>query len=992
MADVRTGSGGAERERTPLTGRDAELRALRTAVTRVAEGAPGAVLLTGPSGVGKTRLAREALTIAERAGFGTFVGRARDLGHEVAYAPVVEAFGSFLRAMDPRPRESLVGDLPQLALLFGGLDLAAPAPLGDPALERARLLEGLSQLIERLARERPLALLLDDLHRADAGTAAVVRALIAALADRPILLVLTARSDEPDGDHLARLGEHLAACAGWVQRIAVEPLGDQDSADLVGHVLGGSVDERLSGQIRDRCAGRPLLLEAVARTLAESGRLTERDGVLRLSAGGVPLPVEVSDQLRGRLVASGEDERAALRVLAVAGSVLAPGVLACAAGLHQRATLAALDRLHRRWLVTERSGTDGDDGYELAHGLLRDVLLGELSPPARQQVHADLVEALTAARADDPRIAEHVLQSGSLIAPPVALEHLVRGAEHARLLGATEDAARYLQGALEIARRHPSRHDRAGLLGELAAVYGHLGDHALARERWHEAVAEYRARGEPAAVARAERELAMLVWSQGGLADARAHLAAAEEALSDLEPSHEHGWLAHAQMIIGVRVGDGEAVRAAAARLRELAAGLRSPTLAAHAHLAEGAVAYARADYVASAEHDRRALEEALAADEPLLAIRAHDQLSVVAAAELDLAALQEHSRQSVEIAQRLGAPMLSGWPRGRVAVANLLAGDWDAAMRAISELDADAERLGDPRGRIGVRAMRAWILVHRGRLEDAEELLAHLRSAAPPGLQDDRNIYGIVALAEADLALAQGDPERARRDGAQLPQPRFDWLQPIRTGLLGEALVSSGEIDAARGLARRARDVRSCATEGPGAIADWVEGLADAADGDRSAAAQRLRAAADAFDRLGLPFQHARARLAIASVQAQTDSSAAIELAGEALATFERLDAPIQAREARELLRELGVTPSRGRRSRPTSTALSARELEVSRLVASGLTNAEVATRLWISPRTVTTHLDRIYAKLGLSSRVALTRYLADSGQLDAEEPDTAG
>ncbi|MGH2888299.1 MAG: helix-turn-helix transcriptional regulator, partial [Solirubrobacteraceae bacterium] len=410
-------------------------------------------------------------------------------------------------------------------------------------------------------------------------------------------------------------------------------------------------------------------------------------------------------------------------------------------------------------------------------------------------------------------------------------------------------------------------------------------------------------------------------------------------------------------------------------------------------HLAEGAVAYASADYVASAEHDRRALDEAVAADEPLLAIRAHDQLSVVAAAELDLAALRQHSRQSVAIAQRLGAPTLGGWPRGRIAIADLLAGDWDAAMRGISELDADVERLGDPRGRVSVRAMRAWVLVHRGRLTDGEALLARARGTAPPALQDDRNIFGIVALAEAQLALAQGDPQRARRDGAQLADPMsHGWLQPLGAGVLGEALVKSGELDAARRLARRARGVRSCATDGPDAIADWVEGLADAADGDEPAAAQRLWAAAEAFERLGLPFQHARARLAIASVQAGTDLSAAVAEAGEALAVFERLDAPIQAREARELLRELGVTPSRGRRSRPTSTALSARELEVSRLVASGLTNAEVATRLWISPRTVTTHLDRIYGKLGLSSRVALTRYLADSGQLDDEEATTTG
>jgi DNA-binding NarL/FixJ family response regulator len=83
-------------------------------------------------------------------------------------------------------------------------------------------------------------------------------------------------------------------------------------------------------------------------------------------------------------------------------------------------------------------------------------------------------------------------------------------------------------------------------------------------------------------------------------------------------------------------------------------------------------------------------------------------------------------------------------------------------------------------------------------------------------------------------------------------------------------------------------------------------------------------------------------------------------------------------------LLRSLGAVPSRGRARRDTGTPLSPRELEVARLVASGLTNAEVATELFVSPRTVTTHLDRIYTRLQLSSRVALTRYLADSGLLD--------
>jgi len=110
-------------------------------------------------------------------------------------------------------------------------------------------------------------------------------------------------------------------------------------------------------------------------------------------------------------------------------------------------------------------------------------------------------------------------------------------------------------------------------------------------------------------------------------------------------------------------------------------------------------------------------------------------------------------------------------------------------------------------------------------------------------------------------------------------------------------------------------------------------------------------------------------------------------EAAQAALVVFERLSAQRYARLARRLLGQLGVRPRasghRPPRGEVGQTRLSPRELEVARLVAEGLTNAEIAERLVVSPRTVTTHLDNIYGRLGISSRTALVRYVADSGLL---------
>jgi DNA-binding CsgD family transcriptional regulator len=204
---------------------------------------------------------------------------------------------------------------------------------------------------------------------------------------------------------------------------------------------------------------------------------------------------------------------------------------------------------------------------------------------------------------------------------------------------------------------------------------------------------------------------------------------------------------------------------------------------------------------------------------------------------------------------------------------------------------------------------------------------------------------------------------------------------------VMGEADVAANDPAAALGAANHLRNLGPKAPW-PVACASWVDGLARAALGQRLSALACLLDAADRLEGLDLPYQEAKARLRWAEVAvgdlrhdadaSQARSEAAAE-ARRALINFDRLGARPAADRARRLLRDLGerVTPPH----RVVTGDLSDRELQVVRLVAAGLSNNEIADRLYISPRTVTTHLQHVYQRLGLASRTALVRWALDRG-----------
>ncbi len=971
MRNTGTRTSGRPEGVIPLVGRAGELSRINAGLSRAAGGDPGVIVVSSLPGIGKSRLAAETLLLAKNAGFDTFIGHAGELGTSIAYAPFVEAFGPRLRNMSADVRANLLHGLSQLGLVISGLDVDEPRPLGDPALERMRIADGFGRLIERFARQKPIALLFEDAHVLDQESAALLSHLALTVDDKPLLLVLTTRSSEPDGLQLERVLTGMSSAGWWRESIELAPLEESDSTLLITGVLGEDVNEEVVRRILRRCGGVPRFLESIAVDVRESGHLNSPDGLRALEEPLVPLPADIRHRIALRLAELSADQRRIVELVALSGAHSEYAVLS--AEEDDRATSEALEHLERLMFVT----TAVDGGITLAHGILQEAVIDEMSPSVKRRRHAEIAESLRRHDENDPRIVEHLLRAGSLIDPLSAARTLRAAAQRATSVGANDDALRYLRAAIDVLPT-ASRSTRAELLLELGNTCVATGRRDDAIENWKLALQHYRKLGDPHGTTRVNRELAQLAWGDGNLGKAREYFDAAERAQEGLEPTGELAELLYARMIVATRDGDTNTVVELADRLRPIARRLRVPDMSVRLLLVEAAQELVHKDLRGADEKNTRALELADDADDLTLAMRAHDQLSVSASIRGDLESLRRHSEASLDAVSELGAVILQPWPRIRLAMADMLSGDWDRALRTSADVLAIVDRFGEQRGQLSALGTYAWLLVLRGRLSEADDALLPFRKI----LGESTTPAALVTAATA-LAIAHEQFDEAARLGAPLADFTGNWYPFPAAMLLGEALAHTSP-DRAQELATRIRGWKDCGTPFPVAVASYIDGLSST----RESSIEAFRSSIDGFDSLGFPFLAAQSRFELAD---RCSRQEATQLAADALTVFDRLGATRHAQRARHLLRSHGIVPSRGRGAHETGAPFSKRELEVARLVASGSSNAQIATELFISPRTVTTHLDHIYSRLGLNSRTALTRYLADTGLLSEESAERA-
>ncbi len=978
---LQTGTSNSTLAQPPLVGRSAEMDQLATRLSHATRRQGGALFLVGEAGIGKTRLAHEALVLAREQGFLVLEGCAYALEGRLAYASILAAFGPFLRRLDLARQSRLVSGLPDLGRLFADLRLPAPAPLGDPALEKTRLFEAVARLLERLTREAPVLLFLDDLHWADPASIELLHYLARGIADQPVLVLGTYRAEEINTARGLRSLIMSLRRAGLAEELVIARLGLEAVVELAAGTLGSEAPGELLTLLNARAGGTPLFVEALIRALIDAGQLRKLGESWTLGTDRVPvLPPNIRDLILERLQHLDATERRVLDLIAVSGGAVPHEVLHEALGWEDEVLLKAVRRLHMTGLVVEDLN-GAEVAYTLTHPLIQEVVYAELPEMARRHAHAAFAAALERLRPDDlDRLAHHYRAAGSQVDPNRAFEVLLAAGERAYGLYANDQAARHFGAALGFIREGRRSELLPSVLERLGEAWERVGETTAAIAVWSEARTLHERARNVSLLVRLHRRLALVEWDRGHFDIAQAHLVDGIQALAGSEPSAELAELLHVQVILLRRRGDFNGMSAAAQNLAALAERLGSRRVLAEAYLAGGDNDL---DVVAARKLAQRGLTEAELADEPLLVQRAHDILALFAYGLGEHPVARHHAMLSLALARQLGAPTLEVFPRSRLVSVDLMAGKWDEALRESAEIVAVARRLGFARGIAGALGMRALVQVYRGGLIQAAACLAEAHEVFGGGIILDRNIFSPLVITEMMLAL-----ERADAAGILVAAKRLDQLlaatdfQLRVQALLAEAQVMVGEPERALTLALDFMAHIPPDNEFATALGNRIKGLAHQALGQPGEALACLEEAYCAFEAAAMPFDAARVHLEWATLVATTDATLAVPVVQESLVIFERLGARRYIRRARRILYQLGTRP-RSTPHRSKGTTLSSRELEIVRLVAEDLTNAEIAERLIISPRTVTTHLDRIYTRLGINSRTALVRYTIEAGLL---------
>ncbi|HEV3351884.1 MAG TPA: AAA family ATPase [Acidimicrobiales bacterium] len=917
-----------------VRGRDGELTAVGKHLDHLLSGRGTVVLVEGAAGMGKTRLLAEVAAMAERLSMTVGVGAADPADTVVQLAPLLEA-------------------------VFDG-----PAPIIDRAEladahtspeQRYWLLEDIYTQLERAALASPVVICLDDLQWADAGTAAALRTLPTRLATVPVGWFLAARPG-PRSPEVVNAIDHLERLGG--QRIVVGPLGDTAVAEVAADVLRGQPDAALLDMVASAGGSPFLLIELLGGVRDEHLIRVEGSRAALVSS---QLPARVNEMMRGRLERLPARARRMATVAASLGRRFSLDAVAAMAELSPSALLPALEELTDANIIVDRDG-------ELAfvHDLTFEAVRSSVPRSVRRALDRQAATVLLASGALPVEVALQLADSAET-GDEVAIATLLKAAD---MLGNTDPGAAADLGrrALELApQNHPLR-------GPLVAGTA-LWLHAAARGDEAKSFADTALRQvlPPAQ----EAEVRLGIAGMFSLSpDTRAESCRAALALPGLSPElrGRHLALLFHNLVVAGRTSEALSVRENA---REAVGRSGEPAGNFVLDLAESGLEYAEGRF------------------SPALA-------TIVAAL-----------RASVGAGDETRAHLARQWRCEMLAVLDRL----DEALDLSGENVAAAQRHRQGWALRIFETGRARLLLQLGRVADAAAILReHVSDAAVQQTTNALDAASVTALAR--VALHLGDEASSRlvdeiaretlRQGAPSVRHQAAWILALQAAAAGDGaaahrwLCAHGEherlsvlplfpmdvtdetrlvhmaLDANdRELASVARDaahrraVLNPEVPSIAAVAAQTRGVVDHDPVNLSKAvdlfelARRPLALAAALEDLGV----------VAVDDGETDQ--AVAAFGRALVLFADAGATWDAGRLRGRLRALGVRRRLVSPRRPASgwTALTDSEAAVVRLVADGLTNREVAAKLFVSHHTVSGHLRSVFTKLGVNSRVELTR-----------------
>jgi ATP/maltotriose-dependent transcriptional regulator MalT len=955
--------------RTAFVGRKPELDIVDGLVGALDAWHGGALAIVGEPGIGKTRLLSELAERADARNYLVLAGSGSELDRDVPFWVFVDALDEYVRGLDSRLLAPLGDDvLAELASVLPGL---AGVASGAPALthERYRSHRAVRVLLERLAANQPLVLVLDDLHWADAGSWEL---LLALLRRPPAAAVLIAFALRP---HLVpeRVGHGLerAQRNGTLTRLELQALAFDEAREL----LEGS--DAAINALYAESGGNPFYLEQLARSLGRSGSTATGRGGEQLLAGA-EVPAAVVATLTEEIAGLSNEAQLVLRAAAVAGDPFEPELAAAAVPMDEEVVLASLDELLASDLVR---ATEVPRRFRFRHPLVRRAVYETAPGGWRLAAHERCAAALAESGAPVAAQAQHVELSAKQ-GDAQAVTVLSKAGE-AAALRAPATAAHWFKGALRLLSDNAPPEQRVELL---LAQAGAL----LATGRFDEsraALVESIRLVPDAALAlrvRLVTKCAVVEHQLGRYTDAAARLEGALEALDD-QGSPEGVGLMIELAINKLFQADFEAMNHWGGRAIAAAALLHDPALQVTALSVQAAgAAMIGASGAGLVQREQAAKVIDVLPDDDL---GEHlDALVHLSLAEMYLDHYENsrrHAERAMALSQVTGQEDYLGpitamlgtcsWVRGRLADAHeVLEGGVEAArlMDDVQGLCWTLFNLSDAASAAGnlelalETAEESWQLA---KSLDSGPLPAHAGSALSLALFNN----GQAGRAAELLTEAAGGEELRMIGGAW----RGRYLE-----LLTQCFLVAGKRTEAE---RAAVAARVCADEvglpSAHAMADLARARLELADGDGDSAGKSALAAVAALESVGHAYGAAQARVVAgrALALAGKKEPAAAELE-RAAADFGSYGAPRYRAEAEQELRKLG-RPVYRRSAAGTAgggvASLTERELQLARLVVDRKTNPQIAAELFLSQKTVETHLRNIFRKVGVTSRVELAR-----------------
>lgn len=966
-----------------LVGRTDELHQLEQGLERAGSGAFSTFLVAGEAGIGKSRLVEEFRRRARRSGARVLTGECMDAGEgALDNAALIQVLGQ-AAAVVPR---SVLARMPEarrgeLALLVPDLDphITASRPRSG---DQTRLFEAALHLLIGLARDAPVILVIEDLHWSDRSTREFLTFAVRRMQDVGVVLVATYRDDELVPDHPLRPLLGQLERQPEVERLDLARLGAGDVQRMVEIIVDGQPAVELFTEVVAQSDGNPFFVEELLAAGRQAGEL----------------PRHLADLLLLRVDATSAGSRLVVRAAAVGGRRVDDQLLEAVVGVDQEVLTESL-----RGAVAHHILVPSGRGYAFRHALVREAVEAALLPGERQRLHMAWAEA-------------HERE---------ALEHPTTRNAAAR--------AYHWSAADRPTRALPASYE-AALEAESVRAYAAAGEHyERTLALWDRAApstadvpverVDVAERGADAARAAGDQERALTLARQalahldprvdavrGGLLHARIGIQlkaiglpgaseAFEQALRSVPvdpPSPERASVLGDFTQTLMLAGDDDRAEVVGEEALEVARAVGAAGIEAQVLSVLGTISSSRGDPEGSVARVRESVRIAEEVGDPEHRCRAYLNLAHVRWLAGELADSLAAAEQGLGVALETGLEgSWGGWLRGNAAEAHFLLGDHAAAVAILNE----AARL-QPTGIAGTLnvIVRARLATLAGRLDEAEQLLGSV--AEPAG--DDANLLLHYFEVRAELAMWQHRPdvtqhvlERAAEvfdatDSAWLLPPVVAWAAAAVADAAG-----AGSDDPTGAFAERIASGLDTETVLPPIQRPWV----DVAHAELA----RLRAmsdpelwdrAAEAWDALSVPYRVAYCRFRQAEAVLVTDGSRS--QATELLRAAHGTSAALGAQPLRE---EVEALARRGRialdRHQPAEGAgvpapserlgLTPREWEVLQHVAHGTRNAQIATTLFISEKTVERHVTSILSKLGATNRVeaaGIVHRLAAAGQ----------